>query len=223
MKTILILYLFYKKIMLNFFSSLNIGSLKIKVLHPSINIPTVSSQKLLYGEIKNLKILDMGTGTGILALISKKKKAKYILGIDINKKCITNAYFNLKKNFDDDKNIEFKVSNLFENVDGKFDIIVSHPPYFEGEPRSMFDYSSFGVNIVEKILRNAKSYLNKNGEVRLLFLKNQEEKMKNLARKYKYSFNKKEHRYNMDFYSLIYGIMFNVFFYPKLEIFVFKP
>lgn len=76
------------------------------------------------------KVLEIGVGSGIisvmLALLVKDIK---IIAVDINEKAIELARSNAKK-FDVEDKIEFRLSNLFENVQEEdFDLIISNPPY----------------------------------------------------------------------------------------------
>lgn len=77
------------------------------------------------------KILDLGTGSGVIAIsISKYFPNIYILGLDINKLCINLAKYNsIKLNIN---NVFFKKSDWFSYLKNKkkfFNIIVSNPPY----------------------------------------------------------------------------------------------
>jgi ribosomal protein L11 methyltransferase len=49
-------------------------------------------------DLQNKNILDVGTGTGILAILSKKKQAGYVYAVDIDKKACENVYENIKQN-----------------------------------------------------------------------------------------------------------------------------
>ena len=111
------------------------------------------------------KILDMGCGSGILSL-EALKKTNNVLAVDINKKVVEYC----KK-----LGINAKYSNLFSNVKGKFDLIIFNPPYLpydkneDRETRLMVSGGKKGYEIIEKFLKQAKRYLNKNGKILLLF------------------------------------------------------
>jgi len=114
----------------------------------------------------NLKVLDVGGGSGILAetLIKLKINPQNIILVDINPEAIKH----LKKNFPNSKVIK---SNLFAKVKGKFDLVVFNPPYL---PNNKFDKerdTSGGKNGDETILRFLKKlekHLDKNGKCFLL-------------------------------------------------------
>ncbi len=77
-------------------------------------------------KIKNHEnILDLGCGSGLLAIIAAKKGCK-VTGADIEKETIECAEKNAAAN---SAKINFVMSDLFKNISGKFDLIVFNPPY----------------------------------------------------------------------------------------------
>jgi len=115
---------------------------------------------------KNLKIIDMGSGSGIQAKTCKKLGFKNILTADIN----YDAVKNLKK-----QGFNAKQSNLFEKIKDKYDLIIFNPPYLPEdklEPRDSrlaTTAGKEGYEIIIKFLKQAKSNLNKKGIILLLF------------------------------------------------------
>ncbi|WP_324735167.1 HemK2/MTQ2 family protein methyltransferase [Thermococcus sp. SY098] len=127
---------------------------------------------------ENLKIregdiaLDMGTGTGIIALLMAKK-AKFVLGVDINPIAVELAKENAKIN--EIKNVEFRVSDLFENVEGKFDIITFNSPYLPGEAEELKEPIDLaliggmrGKEVLDRFISQVKDYLKPNGIVQIV-------------------------------------------------------
>lgn len=126
----------------------------------------------------NKKILDIGTGSGAISLaLSKNLKDSKIIGVDISKNAIDLANENkIKLNIN---NVEFKESDIFSNIDEKFDIIVSNPPYINKEDFEKLDNKLYyepqnalyggedGLYFYKKIIKNAKNFLNKNGKIYL--------------------------------------------------------
>ena len=78
----------------------------------------------------NINLLNINQTISDLAEISKlyddKKKDAEILAVDISKKALKTAIKNAKIH---GVEIDFKISDLFENVEGNFDLVVSNPPY----------------------------------------------------------------------------------------------
>lgn len=112
---------------------------------------------------KNIKALDMGTGSGIQSLvISKFIDRKNILALDINSEAVRQA-----------KSLGFLaiISNLFSKIKKKFDLIVFNPPYL---PSSKFDNEKDttggkqGDETILKFLKQVKKHLNKSGKILLL-------------------------------------------------------
>lgn len=145
----------------------------------------------------NKKILDIGTGSGAISLaLSKNLKDSKIIGVDISKKAIDLANENkIKLNIN---NVEFKESDIFSNIDEKFDIIVSNPPYINKEDFEKLDNKLYyepqnalyggedGLYFYKKIIKNAKKFLNKNGKIYLEIGYDQKNSISNLLEEYGY-------------------------------------
>ena len=144
--------------------------LKLK-LHPDVYEPAEDSFLLA----RNLKVregdlaLDIGTGTGIIALLMARK-ARFVLGTDVNPKAVELARENARIN--DIKNVEFRISNLFENVEGKFDIITFNAPYLPGEPEKPIDHALVGGKrgreVLDRFIDDARNYLKPKGMVQIV-------------------------------------------------------
>ncbi|MDU4378431.1 MAG: peptide chain release factor N(5)-glutamine methyltransferase [Anaerococcus vaginalis] len=145
----------------------------------------------------NKKILDIGTGSGAISLaLSKNLKDSKIIGVDISKNAIDLANENkIKLNIN---NVEFKESDIFSNIDEKFDIIVSNPPYINKEDFEKLDNKLYyepqnalyggedGLYFYKKIIKNAKNFLNRNGKIYLEIGYDQKDSISNLLEEYGY-------------------------------------
>lgn len=145
----------------------------------------------------NKKILDIGTGSGAISLaLSKNLKDSKIIGVDISKNAIDLANENkIKLNIN---NVEFKESDIFSNIDEKFDIIVSNPPYINKEDFEKLDNKLYyepqnalyggedGLYFYKKIIKNAKNFLNKNGKIYLEIGYDQKDSISDLLEEYGY-------------------------------------
>lgn len=110
----------------------------------------------------NKSVLDLCTGSGIFAILLAKSAEK-VTAVDINPRAIRYAKFNAMLN---SVNVEFMVSNLYENVRGKYDLIVSNPPYnpFFGGSRILSLHSGCaGDNALSGILRGLGRHLSDEG------------------------------------------------------------
>ena len=105
------------------------------------------------------KILDLGTGSGILAIISAKLDASYILGLDIDEIAIENAFENVKHNRVG-KKIELRVGTVDKNTpENYFDLIVAN--LFKLKIFELFDrikrtVKKGGIIILSGILESEK-------------------------------------------------------------------
>lgn len=128
-------------------------------------------------EISNPKILDIGTGSGCIPLtLILQNKDITAHALDISSEALEtakrNSLFHNVLN-----NISFFKSDLFSNVDEKYDIIVSNPPYIplkekenlqievkNYDPESaLFTKDDLGIEFYDKIVTKAKDYLLPNG------------------------------------------------------------
>ncbi len=124
----------------------------------------------------NLKsALDIGTGTGILACTIAKYTLSKSTALDVSDNALKIAEENIK-NLDLSKKVKTLKSNLFEKVSEKYDLIVSNPPYIPLSEKAtiqkevtfdpdlaLYTKDEKGLEFYEKISKNAKNYLNKNG------------------------------------------------------------
>jgi release factor glutamine methyltransferase len=121
------------------------------------------------------KILDLGTGTGAIALsLAKEKPACFITATDQSIKAIDVAKQNAARN--QISNIEFIQSDWFAELENQhFDMIVSNPPYIcdndphlkvgdvRFEPLSALTAGADGLDDIRTIIKNSHHYLKKNG------------------------------------------------------------
>lgn len=124
-------------------------------------------------EYKVESILDIGTGSGAIAITLALETNASVSAVDISLDALKVASSNALKLGAD---VEFIKSNLFEHVKGKFDLIVSNPPYIKSgdiegleenvkgfEPRLALDGGESGLDFYMAIIEKAKAFLNING------------------------------------------------------------
>lgn len=144
----------------------------------------------------NLKsILDIGTGTGAIAISLKLEQPNFeVTASDISHEALCVAQKNANQMNAD---IRFIQSDLFENITEKFDCIVSNPPYIaynekylmdksvlEYEPHLALFAENNGLSIYEKLAEKSHRYLNDNGMIILEIGFNQGESVKNIFTHY---------------------------------------
>jgi len=131
----------------------------------------------LIGENKS-SVLDMCCGSGCIGLSVKKYCKNISLTLaDISEGALAVTKINADKHFPGN-NINFVQTDLFENIDGKFDFILTNPPYIsfdemktlqkdilEYEPRNALEAENDGLFFYEKIISQAGEYLNSGGYV----------------------------------------------------------
>ncbi len=118
------------------------------------------------------KVLDIGTGSGILAITAaKKREVKSVVAADVNNDALKFAATTAAKEGVKRK-IKFAKSDLFSNITGKFDTIVFNPPYLP-QDKGITDAAIYGgkhgYEILERFLNSCVSYLNKNGIILIVF------------------------------------------------------
>lgn len=147
----------------------------------------------LCSKTKDITILDLCTGSGAIAIsISKNIPQVSILASDISKEALKVAKIN---NSNLNTNVNFIESDLFNNINQKFNIIVSNPPYIETEtinhldkevqeePKIALDGGKDGLDIYRKIIDNAYNYLTDEGYLCLEIGYNQKEAVTELIKR----------------------------------------
>lgn len=139
----------------------------------------VSEAKNIIENEKKRSILDIGTGTGCIALtLALETNVQNIDAVDISAEALKIAeknalYHNLQEK------VNFTKSDLFENVKNKYDIIVSNPPYIPLKDRetlqievreydpytALFTQDEQGIEFYEKILNRTGEFMNDNAVI----------------------------------------------------------
>ncbi|KAA0004789.1 MAG: methyltransferase [Thermoplasmata archaeon] len=113
-------------------------------------------------DLKNCKkALDMGCGTGIIAL----HLAKYcpVVAADVNEMAVKNTMHNAKLNGIE---LEVRKSDLFSSINEKFDIITFNPPYLPTEGEDIaWNGGKGGIDVMNKFFEDAWKYLNRDGKI----------------------------------------------------------
>lgn len=122
-------------------------------------------------DINGKQILDMGTGSGLLAIIAAKKGAT-VVAADIDEQALRTAEKNAMMN---NVSVRFVKSDLFANINGKFDLIIFNPPYLptneqDGYAKKRLDYDGgkTGCDVIKRFVMECGRYLYKDGRSLML-------------------------------------------------------
>jgi len=126
------------------------------------------AKQILEKDLEGQKCLDMGTGSGIIAEKMVRSNAENVVAADVNPEAVEEA----SEKLEDKENVEVIESDLFENVEGKFDLIAFNPPYLPGdeldedmEGREIWRGGESGEEFTEEFLQTAKQHLTSQGEI----------------------------------------------------------
>ncbi len=157
----------------------------------------------IYSNNSKLQILDVGTGSGcILLSILKERTNFYGTGIDICKKSIKISKYNAKK-LKLENRVKFYHSDVDKFNNGKYDLIVSNPPYIEKfnlkylekdivnfEPKLALNGGLDGFSEIRKVINSAKFLVKKNGKLILEIGFNQKNRTSEILKKKGFFINK---------------------------------
>ena len=141
----------------------------------------------------NVKIIELGTGSGCIAITLKKLLPQAsITAVDISEQALEVARVNASNLKAD---ITFIKSDMLDGVDGTFDVIISNPPYIaydeeimkivkNNEPKQALYAANEGLYYYEQILKNCPKYLQNKFLIAFEIGQTQGEKIKSLAYKY---------------------------------------
>jgi len=149
-----------------------------ETLIPRPDTETIIEQVLKITKNKSkLRVLDIGVGSGcILLSVLKEKKNFYGTGIDISKNSLDICKINAKKLLVDER-VKFYKTDVDKFDLGKYDLIVSNPPYikrcdlkhlekdvFKFEPMKALDGGIDGLSVIRKVINKTSELLKKNGK-----------------------------------------------------------
>ena len=177
-------------------------------------VPRPETEILIYKIInffknKKINILDIGTGSGcILLSILKELSLSQGIGIDISAKAIQTAKLN-SKNLHLSHRSKFKVFDLNKFNIGKYDLIVSNPPYIPSknikklskdiinyEPKIALDGGVDGLDLVKKVIYKSSHLLKRNGLLAIEIGFNQYRRVSDILKHYRFREISKEYDYN---------------------------
>ena len=143
---------------------------------------SVSLRKLIRETnlVRGKRVLEIGTGTGLISLCCLQAGARTVIATDINPQAVANARFNwfqleipqTTENFDV-RLVDADNSGAFTVIasDEQFDVIISNPPWEDGEVQKVEDYAFIDTHfeLLESILSGLDQHLTPNGEAYLAY------------------------------------------------------
>ena len=167
-------------------------------VNENVLIPRFETEELVDRVIKRLKnknnldIVDLGTGSGCIAISLAKNLNSNVDAVDISKEALEVA----KKNAINNKvNINFYLGDMLKPLNKKYDVIISNPPYIaydeeimdivkNNEPHLALYADNNGLYYYEQILKNVKKYLKKDYLIVFEIGYKQAKKIESLAHQY---------------------------------------
>lgn len=154
--------------------------LKLKVTEDTL-IPRPETEELVEWVLKDhgdspIDVLDLGTGTGAIGLALKSQRPQWRLTLsDISKEALTVAQMNAQTL---NLNVKLKESDLFDQLNQRFDMIISNPPYIAENEKHYMDQSvldhephlalfapNHGLAFYNRIAQECHSYLKPHGQM----------------------------------------------------------
>ncbi len=174
------------------------------VLIPRPDTETLVEETLkLFNVNSKLNMLDIGTGSGcILLSILKERRNFFGIGIDISKKAINVARFNAKMHQLSNR-VKFYNSDVDKFLIGKYDLVVSNPPYIKRqdlkylevdvkgfEPKLALDGGKDGFSKITKVISKTSTLLKRNGRFILEIGFGQKKKILSILKQNNFFINK---------------------------------
>ncbi|MGH1474120.1 peptide chain release factor N(5)-glutamine methyltransferase [Yersinia proxima] len=149
-------------------------SVSSATLIPRPDTECLVEQALAHLPATPCRILDLGTGTGAIALaLASERPDCAVMGVDIKADAVALAQHNASKLAI--TNVNFQQSSWFDSVNGRFTLIVSNPPYIDAndphlnegdvryEPHSALVAEAEGIADLAEIIRQSPAYLEVGG------------------------------------------------------------
>lgn len=153
--------MFYYKLRSNEIIKLDIAVGIYEPREDSVLIAKVLEEELKKEKIKS--VLEIGCGSGFLSIIAAKNGCD-VVAADIDSNTVVCAKQNAELN-----NVKVKTvrSNLFDNLEGKFDLIVFNPPYLPEEQTENSRAWAGGKNleIITRFIKEAKRHLESDAKI----------------------------------------------------------
>ena len=140
------------------------------VFNPKFNVTSAFMARHIVSGPGDL-VLDMGTGSGILAVTAAQRGSR-VVAVDINPEAVGFAKKNVRLNGFEGKILVLQ-GDLFSPLghDDMFDVIFFNPPYLQGLAKTNFDRALYDLDktLVLRFFGEAKRHLKENGNVQMIY------------------------------------------------------
>lgn len=139
--------------------------------------PSLRRRIRLSGEVAGKRVLEIGTGTGLLALCCLQAGAREVVATDINPAAVENARLNARR-LGYEQRLDIRhvtpqnpAAYAVLQPDERFDLIVSNPPWEDDHPHEIADYAFYdpGFELLRSLLAGISPRLNPGGRVWLAY------------------------------------------------------
>jgi methylase of polypeptide subunit release factors len=144
-------------------------------IRPFVYVPFDKSVPAMFMQfsdlIKDKSVIDIGTGTGVLAILAAQMGAKSVDACDINKNAVECAENNIKISGMKNINPEVIHSDLFDNIKALYDVIIFNAPWVKGTPQNLYELAIYddGYALVSRFMEQAPAHLNHDGVILLQY------------------------------------------------------
>jgi release factor glutamine methyltransferase len=138
-------------------------------VHPIVGMSDMLGQAVLDDVSESDRVLDMGTGCGINAVLAASK-SRDVLAVDVNPSAVRSARTNARRHGVADR-ITVQESDVFSSAPGVFDLIIFDPPFRWFRPRDLRERASTDEDYrtLRTFFAQAKDHLSDNGRMLMFF------------------------------------------------------
>jgi methylase of polypeptide subunit release factors len=170
-------YYAYSGLLNRILPSIRLDGKKIHVA-PGVYKPMEHEQRLADNCVPGSRVLDLGCGTGVVTVFAAAI-ASEVVAVDISPGAVDNARRNCQEH--GIANAIVLQSDMFAAVEGRFDLIVTHPPYFQLEMAGDDAHFATSVTFLDVLFQEARNYLAEGGRLLVQYPKFQRQRLEQLA------------------------------------------
>jgi len=135
---------------------------KTLAVFPGVYKPIENEQSCVEHCKPGDKVLDLGCGSGVSAIFAASV-AQHVVAVDISRVAVANAQENCRRF--DVQNVDVRESDMFSNVDGKFNLILANPPYIAADFEDKEEQFATSVRFLPILFSEVHKHLEKGGKL----------------------------------------------------------